>query len=204
MFWLLLLLWRNLLTVCYIGDQSYLLRLLLRLSLSYVFSSFMTIHPIKILILPRTHCASSNWGFISFTNSKNFFSHYCLIYFHFPILAFLKVLMKIGWTSSNSIILHLRFCALLYNSFRLPSSLLTPFSAVLPLYLAVNFNDCIFHFQNLLSSLGGDFFVFFLLTCSWFTMSCYRCTAKWFSYTCVCVYSFSDSFPLQVIIRCWI
>ena len=45
----------------------------------------------------------------------------------------------------------------------------------------------------------------FTLEDSWLTMKSvsFRCTAKWFSYTDTCVYSFSSSLPFQFITKYW-
>ena len=39
----------------------------------------------------------------------------------------------------------------------------------------------------------------FLLKYRWFTVLCFRCTVEWFRY--ICIYSFSDSFPLYKIVN---
>ena len=38
---------------------------------------------------------------------------------------------------------------------------------------------------------------YFVLEHSWSTLLCFRCTTKWFSYTCIC--SFSNSFPFWLL-----
>ena len=59
----------------------------------------------------------------------------------------------------------------------------------------------------------GSFFKFhfyFILEYNWLTVSCFRCTAKWFrfihthTHTHTHIHSFSDSFLILVITKCWI
>jgi len=38
----------------------------------------------------------------------------------------------------------------------------------------------------------------------WHCCVSFRCAAKWFSYTYTCIYSFSNSFPIEVITEYWV
>ena len=65
----------------------------------------MTIHPMEIYFyLPCSGLTvpPETEGLYLLYNSEKFFSHYFLIYFHSPILSFLKVLMEgLPWWRSG-------------------------------------------------------------------------------------------------------
>ena len=48
------------------------------------------------------------------------------------------------------------------------------------------------------------FHFYFRLEYNWLTVSCFRCTAEWFSFIHTHTHSFPDSFLILVIAECWV
>lgn len=103
------------------------------ISLSCIFSNFMTICPVETYFylscsgLTKT---PKSEGLYLLCNFKKFFSYYLLTYLYSSIISSFKVLMEIRWNFSFSNSLIFCFCTLFYNFFSLPSSSLIPSSAM--------------------------------------------------------------------------